>query len=200
MLEIVIATRNQHKFRELKGLLRVPGIRWRSLGEFPRAGEVKETGRTFDANAKKKALAVARATGCVTLADDSGLEVAALGNAPGVRSARFAGRHGDDGANNRKLLRLMEKVPARRRSARYVCSLALTSPNRMIAVTRGSWYGRIAAVPRGSGGFGYDPIVRIPRFGKTVAQLPQKVKRQYSHRSVAARRMLSHLRRLVVAR
>ncbi|MDP3703775.1 MAG: non-canonical purine NTP pyrophosphatase [Candidatus Omnitrophota bacterium] len=196
MLDIVIATRNQHKFRELKGLLRVPGIRWRLLGEFPRVGEVKETGRTFDANAKKKALAVARATGCVTLADDSGLEVAALGNAPGIRSARFAGRHGDDQANNNKLLRLLGPKPLAQRRARYRCVLALAGPRRVLSTVQGTWEGRIALRPAGAQGFGYDPVFLVPRFGKTVGQLPFRVKQRLSHRAMAARRMLAVLRRL----
>lgn len=199
MLDIVIATRNQHKFRELKGLLRVPGIRWRLLGEFPRVGEVKETGRTFDANAKKKALAVARATGCVTLADDSGLEVAALGNAPGVRSARFAGRHGDDQANNNKLLRLLGPKPLAQRRARYRCVLALAGPRRVLSTVQGTWEGRIALRPAGAQGFGYDPVFLVPRFGKTVGQLPFRVKQRLSHRAMAARRMLTVLRRLNAA-
>src|SRR3989338_469443 len=199
MLHIVIATRNQHKFRELKGLLRVRGIRWHSLEEFPRVREVKETGRTFEANAKQKALAVARATGCVALADDSGLEVAALRNAPGVRSARFAGRHGDDQANNRKLLRLLGQRPLVPRRARYRCVLALAGPRRVLSTVQGTWEGKIALRPAGVQGFGYDPVFLVPRFGKTVGQLPFRVKQRLSHRAAAARRMSAVLRRLSAA-
>jgi XTP/dITP diphosphohydrolase len=143
MLDIVIATRNPHKFRELRGLLRVPGIHWQSLNAFPRVGTVKETGRTFDANARKKALALARATGRLALADDSGLEVDALDGAPGVRSARFAGGHGDDQANNRKLLRLLGRRPMTQRHARYRCVLALASPRRVLSTVDsdvGPWH------------------------------------------------------------
>lgn len=196
MLDIVIATRNPHKFRELKQLLDVPGIRWHSLEEFPGVGRVKERGRTFDANAKKKALAVAKATGCLALADDSGLEVAALGQAPGVRSARFAGGHGDDQANNNKLLRLLGRRPLSLRRARYRCVLALASPQGIIRVVQGAWEGRIAFRPAGVRGFGYDPVFLVPQFGKTVGQLPSRVKQRLSHRAVAARRMLAVLRRL----
>ena len=199
MLHIVIATRNRHKFRELRALLRVRGIRWRSLQEFPRVREVKETGRTFDANARQKALAVAKATGCLALADDSGLEVDALGGAPGVRSARFAGGHGDDQTNNRKLLRLLGQRPLAQRRARYRCVLALASPQGIIRVVQGAWEGRIAFRPAGAQGFGYDPVFLVPRFGKTVGQLPFRVKQRWSHRSVAARRMLVVLRRLTAA-
>ena len=195
MLEVVIATRNRHKFRELKALLAVPGIRWHSLLEFPRVPAVKEPGQTYDANAITKARAVARATNLPSLADDSGLEVDALGGKPGVQSARFAGRHGDDDANNRKLLRLLDGV--RQRSARYRCSLALASPSRLLALTRGTWRGRIAPRPRGRRGFGYDPVFFVPRFGLTVGELPSSVKRRFSHRARAARRMRAALGRLV---
>ena len=196
MLDIVIATRNQHKFRELKALLRVPGIRWHSLQEFPRVREVKETGRTFDANARRKALAVAKATGCLALADDSGLEVDALGGAPGVRSARFAGGHGDDQTNNRKLLRLLGQRPLAQRRARYRCVLALAQPGRVIRIVDGDWKGWIAFRPAGSHGFGYDPVFLVPRLGKTVGQLPARVKQRLSHRAAAARKLRPVLRRL----
>jgi XTP/dITP diphosphohydrolase len=196
MLEIVIATRNRHKVRELAGLLQVPGIRWRSLHEFPSIRSIPERGRTFDANAITKAQAVARATGLLALADDSGLEVDALGGRPGVQSARFAGRHGDDRANNAKLLRSLVGVPAARRGARYRCALALAGPSGLIALTRGVWRGRIASAPRGRLGFGYDPIVSIPRFGKTVGELPDALKARHSHRAAAARRLRPVLRRL----
>lgn len=207
VLDIVIATGNAHKFRELSRVLNVPGIRWHSLQEFPRMQPAHEDGKTFDANAVKKAKAAAKATGLLALADDSGIEVSALGGAPGVYSARFAGLHGDDAANNRKLLRVMEGVPYSRRQARYQCSLVVARPGsrkgragadaRIVAITRGSWTGRIAKLPRGHGGFGYDPVVLIPKHGKTVAQLAASVKRRESHRAAAARKMRSLLRQLV---
>ena len=197
MLPVVIATRNRHKFRELKALLNVPGIRWRSMAEFPDVPSLPETGRTFDANALTKARAVARSTGHLALADDSGIEVEALGWAPGVRSARFAGRHGDDQANNTKLLRLLSGMPAGKRRARYRCSLVLAEPLRMVAVVRGTWSGRIALVPHGSRGFGYDPVFLVPGFGKTVGELPASIKQRLSHRAMAARRLRPILRRLV---
>ena len=233
MLDIVIATRNRHKFRELKALLALPGIRWRSLADFPAVPSPAERGRTFDANATHKARSVAKATGLLTLADDSGLEVEALDGAPGVRSARFAGAHGDDRANNEKLLRALDGLPAMERRARYRCSLALARsgsserragarpgvsegragarpgsserragahPSRLIAITRGAWQGRIALTSRGQGGFGYDPIFLVPRLGKTVGELPASTKQRLSHRALAARRMRSTLRRLVVRR
>ena len=197
MLDIVIATRNPHKFRELKTLLRIAGIRWYSLADFPHVPSVKEDGRSFDANAIKKARSVARATGLLALADDSGLEVDVLGSAPGVRSARFAGTHGADRANNEKILRLLDGLPLARRRARYRCSLALAHPSRLIALTHGVWIGRIAERPTGQRGFGYDPIFLVPRLGRTVGQLPASVKQQLSHRSRAAQGMRPILRRVV---
>jgi XTP/dITP diphosphohydrolase len=196
MLDVVIATRNPHKFRELKQLLDVPGIRWRSLRNFPRLVEVQETGLTYAANAKKKALAVARATGALTVADDSGLEVEALDGAPGVRSARFSGGHGDDTANNDKLLRLLGRRPIRQRRARYRCVLALARPGRILRVVGGDWKGWVAFHPAGSHGFGYDPVFVVPRFGKTVGQLPSRVKQRLSHRAAAASKLRPVLRRL----
>ena len=198
MLEIIIATRNRHKFRELSSLLTAPGIRWRSLAEFPRAPDVRETGKTFDENAVRKARAAARTTKHLALADDSGLEVEALGWAPGIRSARFAGRHGDDRANNEKLLRLLDGRGPRERRARYRCTLALADPTgRVLALTRGAWYGRIAEIPKGHHGFGYDPIFLVPRLDKTVGQLAGSVKQRLSHRARAARTMRQALRRMV---
>jgi XTP/dITP diphosphohydrolase len=196
MLDIVIATRNRRKFRELKALFGLHGIRWHSLAEFPAVPLVDEHGRTFDANAIRKARAVAQATGHLALADDSGLEVEALGWTPGVRSARFAGRHGDDHANNEKLLRMLSGLPQGQRRARYRCSLVLADPFRVLAISHGTWSGRIATRPQGHRGFGYDPIFLVPRFGKTVGQLPAAIKQRLSHRAGAARRMRLALRRV----
>jgi len=169
--------------------LKVRGIRWRSLAAYPQLRDVHERGRTFEANAKLKAKSVARQTGCWALADDSGLEVRALQNAPGVRSARFAGRHGDDEANNRTVLRLLAGVPAAKRTARYRCVLVLASPTQVLAMTEGVFAGRIATAPKGANGFGYDPIFYVPRLRKTVAQIPLRLKNRLSHRARAAHQM-----------
>ena len=189
MLDVVIATANPKKFKELRAVLRAPGIRLRSLQEWPGVRPPAEHGTTFLANAALKARAAARATGLPAVADDSGLEIDALGGAPGVRSARFAGRHGDDAANNRKVLRLLQGVPARRRGAAFRCVLALAAPRKLLAVAKGAIRGRIAAAPRGSRGFGYDPIFFVPRLGKTTAELSPAMKHRISHRGQAARRM-----------
>ena len=197
MLHLVIATRNRHKFEELRELLKVHGIRWHSLAEFPRAPSVNENGATFEANAIKKARAIARATGVLALADDSGIEVEALGGAPGVRSARFAGAHGNDQANNATLLSKLSALPMHRRRARYRCVLALARPSNLVALTRGTWTGRIAMSPQGRRGFGYDPIFFVPRFKKTAGQLPRSIKQRCSHRADAARRLRPILARLL---
>ena len=200
MIDVVLATRNAHKFRELSALLRVPGIRWRSLAEFPAAAPVTERGRTFAQNAALKARAAARLTGGWAMADDSGIEVDALDGLPGVRSARFAGGHGDDRANNETLLRRLRGVPPSRRTARYRCVLALARPTGAVMFSEGVWAGRIAEAPRGRGGFGYDPIFWLPRLGKTAAQISAASKNRLSHRARAAAAMRRQLRRLVTGR
>lgn len=197
MVDAILATRNRKKFLELRALMKVSGVRWHSLDEFPDAPTVEENGRTFRANAVKKALQTARGTGLWVLADDSGLEIDALGKAPGVRSARFGGRHGDDEANNGKVLRMLDGVPARRRTARYRCALALASPTGVLAVTDGAFEGRIATAPAGARGFGYDPLFVVPRLNKTVAQLPTRRKQRISHRGKAARAMRRAIVRLL---
>ena len=188
-IPLVVATRNPKKFRELRALLTLGAFTLRSLESFPSALPVRETGRTFESNAIKKAKSAARATGCLAIADDSGLEVDALGGRPGVKSARFAGRHGDDDANNRKLLRLLKNVPDAKRTARFRCVLALVSADRVLAVTEGVFEGCIAREPAGEHGFGYDPIFLVPGQGKMSAQLPPSTKNRLSHRGEAVRRM-----------
>lgn len=196
MIHIVIATGNRHKFREIQALLPIRGVRFHSLAEFPSAPTVREDGRNFKANAMKKATAVARATGLLALADDSGIEVEALGWGPGIHSARFAGRHGNDAANNKKLLHLLKNLPMAKRRARYRCVLVLAGARRVVATTTGTWAGRIAYAPQGSKGFGYDPLFLVAGHGVTVGRLPAGEKQRLSHRARAARGMRSILQRL----
>lgn len=191
---VVIATRNRGKFAELADLLRMPGVVLRSLRAYPRAPRVVEDGRTFEANARQKALTIARATGCLTVGDDSGLLVDALCGAPGVRSARFAGASATDARNNAKLLRLLRRVPPRRRGAAFYCALAVADPAGWVRTVEGACRGRISDAPRGRHGFGYDPLFLIPRHGRTFGELGPPVKRRMSHRARAARRA-----RLIVA-
>ncbi|MDK2889350.1 MAG: XTP/dITP diphosphohydrolase [Thermoanaerobacter sp.] len=184
-MKLVLATRNPGKVRELSQLLSPLGYEVLSLEHFPGVPEVVENGATFRDNAVKKATAVARHTGQLALADDSGLEVDYLGGAPGVHSARFAGEGHDDRANNEKLLRLLAGVPPEKRTARFRCVVAVATPEGKVFTTEGTCEGVIAEEPRGEGGFGYDPLFYVPSCGKTFAELDPEVKNRISHRGRA---------------
>lgn len=188
MLEIVISSRNKEKKRELKALLRGLGIKVLDLNDFPGAPNVKETGKTFEANARLKALKIAKYTKRLALADDSGLAVKALGGRPGVRSARFAGNKAGYESNNRKLLRLLEDVPGDKRGAKFVSVVALAGPEGIKGVVRGECSGRITLSPKGRNGFGYDPVFFSPKFGKTFAELSASQKNSISHRGRALKK------------
>jgi XTP/dITP diphosphohydrolase len=185
-----MATRNPGKIRELKALLRDSGVRLLSLADFPLLPEIPEEGATFGENAAAKAMAVARLTGRPALADDSGLMVDALGGAPGVFSARYAQdrtapRPPTDADNWGKLLEELQEVPWGQRGARFVCELALATPDGSLRRARGECAGVIALEPRGETGFGYDPVFWVPEYGATMAQLGPKIKNQISHRARA---------------
>jgi XTP/dITP diphosphohydrolase len=196
---LLVATRSRHKLAELRDLLRLPLAELVDLDDVGIDEEVEETGATFAANAALKARAYARRSGLPTLADDSGLEVDALGGGPGVRTRRYAGEQATDEANNAKLLAALEGLPPERRGARYRCVLALALPGRAgprggmpVALTRGTFRGRIGTAPRGTNGFGYDPIFEPatePPGGATVGEWPAERKQAVSHRARAARRM-----------
>jgi len=184
-VQLVLATRNEGKIRELAALLEPYGFEVLSLNSFPELGEIVEDGATFKENAIIKATAVAKHTGLLALADDSGLEVDALGGAPGVYSSRFAGEGKDDLANNRKLLELLAGVPAERRTARFQCVVALAWPDGSWRTSTGTCEGIITESPRGEGGFGYDPLFYVPEYGKTFAELDIAIKNKISHRAKA---------------
>ncbi len=186
---LVLSSANQHKIRELRRML---GHRFHVVGmkEAGFDGEVAETADSFEGNAILKAEVVRAATGYLTLADDSGLEVAALSGEPGVRSARYAGEHGDDSANNELLLRKLEGIS--NREARFVSALALASPFGPTRVFRGECKGVITRSPRGSGGFGYDPLFETAS-GRTFAELDEDEKNSISHRADAMRKLLAYL-------
>ena len=190
---LVLATRNKGKVREFRALLRDFPLEIRSLEEFPEAPEVQETGKTFLDNAFKKAYEIAKALGCLALADDSGLEVDALGGAPGVYSARYAGEAATDEENNRKLLKELEGVPLNKRTARFRCVIVVCDPHGAWLKAEGTWEGLITFEPRGHFGFGYDPVFLIPELGKTAAEIPPKLKNQLSHRANALRELLNLL-------
>lgn len=192
-MELVVATRNAGKLREIRRLLEGTGIEVLGLDAFPELSEVVEDGATFVANARKKAQETARLTGRLTLADDSGLEVVALGGAPGVYSARYAGEGAGDAANNAKLLAEMAGVPKSERRGAFVCAMALCGTDGVCATFAGRLEGFIIDAPRGDGGFGYDPLFLVPEYGKTLAELPIEIKNRISHRGQALRQALEHL-------
>ncbi len=183
--ELVLATRNRHKGEELAALLSDLGIGIRTLDEFPEVPDVIEDGETCEANAIKKARAVSKATGLVAVADDTGLEVDALGGRPGVFAARYAGEHATYEDNWRKLLQELSGVPRKRRTARFMTVAAMALPSGEVQVTTGQLEGVISEEPAGASGFGYDPVFFVPELGKTLAQLSVEEKNRISHRAKA---------------
>jgi XTP/dITP diphosphohydrolase len=194
MKELVLATRNVHKGVELAALLEDLGIRIRTLAEFPDAPEVIEDGETCEANAIKKATAIARHTGLPTVADDTGLMVDALGGRPGVFAARYAGEHATYEDNWRKLLRELNGVRREQRRARFVTVAAVARPSGKVEAVEGVLEGLITDAPAGSQGFGYDPVFWVPELGKTLAQLTPEEKNRVSHRARALAKIKDLLR------
>ncbi|MFZ0284664.1 MAG: RdgB/HAM1 family non-canonical purine NTP pyrophosphatase [Terriglobales bacterium] len=198
MKRFLIATSNAGKLRDFAGAAASLGVEVAPLPGFASLPPVVEDGVTFEANASKKAEAYSRyAAGEIVLADDSGLEVDSLGGAPGVHSARYAaeaphlaGANSDDHANNARLLRELKKVTPEKRTARFVCVIAAARDGETLEVFRGQAEGMILDAPRGSNGFGYDPLFFFPQIGKTFAELSAEEKAQYSHRGAAFRRFL----------
>ena len=188
MLEIVISSRNKEKKRELKALLKGLKIKVLDLNDFQAAPKVEEKGKTFEENAAAKALKIASFTKRLTIADDSGLEVEALGGRPGIYSARFAGENTTYEVNNRKLLRALGGIPKPKRRAKFVCVIAIADKNKLVGLVRGECIGRITFEPKGKNGFGYDPVFFSPKYNKTFAQLSSKEKNSISHRGRALRK------------
>lgn len=193
--KILVATTNIGKIAELKAMLDLDA-QWLDLSYYPEIEEIEENGQTFIENACKKAIGYARATGQWTIADDSGLEIDALGGEPGVKSARYSGEKtiNDDGTlidhrNIAKVLEVLEGVPQAKRTARFFCSLALASPEQILIETEGTLEGLITNKEIGKNGFGYDPIFFVPHLKKTVAQLTPEEKNAISHRGNAIRKL-----------
>jgi XTP/dITP diphosphohydrolase len=183
---LVVGTRNPKKLVEIREILGDLGIDLRDLSGWPGAPEVVEDGATFEDNARKKAAELARHLKQWVLGEDSGLVVPGLNGRPGVYSARYAGRQGDDEANNDRLLAELAPLPADRRAAYYVCTAALADPAGDVkAVTEGRCQGVITAERRGTGGFGYDPLFLVPEYHKTFGELSARVKHALSHRAKA---------------
>jgi XTP/dITP diphosphohydrolase len=194
LLKAVIATRNRHKAAEMAQILSGSGLEFMSLADFPAAPEVEEDGATLEENALKKARSAAAATGLPALADDTGLEVDALGGAPGVFSARYAGPACSFEANNTKLLAALEGVPTKKRAARFRCVIALAWPGGRSLGAQGLLEGFIIDRVRGENGFGYDPIFEVSAVGKTLAELTKEEKNSISHRATALLAMVRLLR------
>jgi XTP/dITP diphosphohydrolase len=198
MTQLLLATRNSKKLGELRRILSDEGLELEVLGlaDVPEFPEAPETEPTFEGNALAKARDAAKATGLAAVADDSGLSVDALNGMPGVLSARWCGRHGDDEANLQLVLGQLADVPDDRRGAAFVCAAALVTPGGGEVVVRGTWPGRLARAPRGSNGFGYDPIFVPDGLQLTSAELEPAEKDARSHRGRALRELLPHLRGL----
>ena len=191
-MHLLIATTNPGKVREYRQLLDGLGCELVSLPEAGITHEVSETGTTYEENALLKAREYAAFSGLLTLADDSGLEVDALEGRPGVHSARYAP---DSPARIRRLLAEMHDIPAERRTARFQCVIALAWPDGRTEITVGTCEGWITTEARGNNGFGFDPVFHVPECGVTMAELPEDVKNQLSHRAQAAHKMRSVLER-----
>jgi XTP/dITP diphosphohydrolase len=187
MRSLLLATTNRHKLEEFRAIFADLPFHLLSLNDLKLDMDVEETGTTFAENARLKALAYAQASGMLAFADDSGLEIDALGGAPGVSSARFLGPDASYEERFRYILEQLQGLPMERRTARFRCVIALAEPSGYYRSVAGVVEGVIAAAPRGEHGFGYDPIVLIPELGKTMAELTPEEKNRISHRGRAAR-------------
>lgn len=186
--ELLVATRNPGKIREIKLLLKEYPITVTSLLDYPDMPEIVEDGETYEANASKKALVIAKHTGRIVMGEDSGLSVEALDGRPGVYSARYAGEKATDQENNNKLLKELKGIPMSRRKACYYSYIALADPKGIIGVVSGTCHGIIAEIPRGTNGFGYDPLFIVPQYHKTFGQLNPSIKAEISHRAWALKK------------
>ena len=197
-MEVLLASKNKNKIAEIKTLLSecVSDINVLSLDDINYNDEIEETGTTFEENAKIKAK-VGADLGYICIADDSGLAVDALGGAPGVYSARYSGYHADDETNNTKLLSELQGVPNEKRTARYVCVIACIFPDGKEIIVKDTCEGKILTEYRGNGGFGYDPLFFVDKFGKTFAELSMQEKNTESHRGKAMRRFCQEFSRVL---
>jgi XTP/dITP diphosphohydrolase len=193
--ELVVATKNKKKLREIKDILEGLNLKITSIADYPNTPRIIENGESFAANAKKKAKKLAQVTGKLSLGEDSGLCVDVLAGAPGIYSSRFSGKNKSDLKNNLKLLHLLGDLAPGRRKAHYVCSVALADKSGIIGVREGRCYGRIGFQMKGKSGFGYDPLFIIPKYKRTFAQLGLRIKHRMSHRF----RALTKIKPLIAA-
>jgi XTP/dITP diphosphohydrolase len=195
-MELLVGTTNQGKFAEVQAFLQNLPLKIYSLTSLGKWPTIVEDGKTFEENALKKACTLAEYSGYITLADDSGLEVDALDGAPGIYSARYSGEEGNDQRNNDKLLAVLKDVPEEKRTARFVCALALCAPKSQgpkQLIVRESCEGRIALSPKGHNGFGYDPLFFYPPLGKTFGEIDRETKATVSHRGKALTKLAQSL-------
>ena len=200
-MKIVLSTRNPGKIAEIHSIITNSGLKDKveieTLASYPGIPDIIEDGITFSENASKKALTVARFTGHIAVADDSGLEVDALDGSPGVYSARFAGEGAQDPDNIKKLLGLLKDTPSGKRGARFVCVIAVATPSGDVRLAEGDCRGFISEEGRGTSGFGYDPVFVVPEYGKTFAELGNDIKNKISHRAVALGKISSILENII---
>lgn len=189
MRELIVATKNKGKLREIKSLLDGMGFNVTSLADYPGAPDILEDGKSYKENALKKARVISEYTKKLVLGEDSGIEIEALGNRPGIYSARFAGEQATDNDNNKKMIRLLEGVKDNKRAARYRCYAALVDGEKIVGVVSGSCKGYITQNPRGTNGFGYDPYFLIKKYNKTFGELDPSIKSAMSHRARAFRKV-----------
>jgi len=197
MKKVLIATKNKGKVKEIKKLLSDMPFDVVTILEEDVDIDIVEDGKTFEENALIKAKAVKNHTSAIVVADDSGLEVDYLDGAPGIYSARFAGEGSSDEQNYLKLLSMLEGVEESKRTARFVCTIAVVLPDNSHFIVRGECEGRIGFKPKGDNGFGYDPLFYIPQFDASMAQLDMSVKNSISHRAKALEKMVNKLRQLL---
>ncbi len=188
-MQLIVATRNLKKFKEIKRLFKGLFVEFKSLKDFSFAPKIIEDGTTFKENAFKKALEVSRHFRGIILGEDSGLEVKALNGQPGVYSSRFSGRGANDKKNNKKLLRLLKGIPESKRLARYRCAVAIAYNRRLLGLKQGDCIGHIALRCRGRNGFGYDPLFIPLGFKKTFGEMSPKIKDRLSHRFKALKKI-----------
>lgn len=197
-MQLVVATRNEKKLGEIKDLFYDLDIKISSLNYFKNLPEIVENGATFKENAIIKAATIAKAIGRLTIGEDSGLSVKALGGKPGVYSSRYSGNGATDKKNNLKLLRELKNVPLKKRTAFYSCAIALADKNGLIGVVEARFNGLIGFEMKGKTGFGYDPLFIVPKYNKTVAQLGLVVKHKISHRAKAIKKIKKILAKYIL--